>query len=32
MDNGFVERAIKYFAIGQKHWMFSDTEDGAQSK
>jgi len=31
MDNGFTERAIKYFAIGRKNWMFSDTVAGAQS-
>ncbi len=31
MDNGFVERAIKYFAIGRNNWLFSDTEDGAHA-
>lgn len=31
MDNGFTERAIKYFAIGRKNWMFSDTVAGANS-
>ncbi len=31
MDNGFTERAIKYFAIGRKNWMFSDTVAGAHS-
>lgn len=31
MDNGFVERAIKYFAIGRNNWLFSDTEDGAKA-
>jgi transposase len=31
LDNGFAERAIKYFAIGRKNWLFSDTEDGAQA-
>lgn len=31
MDNGFAERAIKYFAIGRKNWLFSDTESGAEA-
>jgi transposase len=31
MDNGFAERAIKYFAIGRKNWLFSDTEAGAEA-
>ena len=31
MDNGFVERAIRKFAIGRNNWMFSDTESGAQA-
>jgi transposase len=31
MDNGFVERAIKCFAIGRNNWLFSDTEDGARA-
>ncbi|MFZ9617879.1 MAG: IS66 family transposase [Holophagaceae bacterium] len=31
MDNGFVERAIKNFAIGRNNWMFSDTPDGAEA-
>jgi hypothetical protein len=31
MDNGFVERAIKYFAIGRNNWLFSDTEAGAEA-
>jgi transposase len=31
IDNGFVERAIKYFAIGRNNWLFSDTEDGAEA-
>jgi len=30
MDNGWVERQIKRFAIGRKNWMFSDTVDGAK--
>ncbi len=31
MDNGFAERAIKYFAIGRKNWLFSDTVAGAEA-
>jgi transposase len=31
MDNGFVERAIRKFAIGRNNWMFSDTEAGADA-
>jgi transposase len=31
MDNGFAERAIKYFAIGRNNWLFSDTEAGAEA-
>ena len=31
MDNGFVERAIRKFAIGRNNWMFSDTEAGANA-
>ncbi len=31
IDNGFVERAIKYFAIGRNIWLFSDTEAGAEA-
>ena len=31
MDNGFVERIIKKFAIGRNNWMFSDTEAGANA-
>ena len=31
MDNGFVERAIKYFAIGRNNWLFSDSVDGAKA-
>jgi transposase len=30
-DNGFAERAIKYFAIGRKNWLFSDTVEGAKA-
>ncbi len=31
MDNGFVERAIRKFAIGRNNWMFSDTTAGAEA-
>lgn len=31
MDNGFVERAIRKFAIGRNNWMFADTEAGADA-
>lgn len=31
IDNGFVERAIRKFAIGRNNWMFSDTEAGADA-
>lgn len=31
MDNGFVERVIRKFAIGRNNWMFSDTEAGAEA-
>jgi transposase len=31
MDNGFVERSIKGFAVGRKNWLFSDTVEGAQA-
>jgi transposase len=31
MDNGFVERAIRKFAIGRNNWLFADTEDGANA-
>lgn len=31
MDNGFVERAIRKFAIGRNNWIFSDTEAGADA-
>jgi transposase len=31
MDNGFTERAIKYFAIGRNNWLFSDSEAGAEA-
>lgn len=29
MDNGFVERVIRKFAIGRNNWMFADSESGA---
>lgn len=31
MDNGFVERQIKSFAIGRNNWLFSDTPEGAEA-
>jgi transposase len=31
IDNGFVERNIRKFAIGRNNWMFSDTVDGAEA-
>ncbi len=31
MDNGWVERAIKKFAIGRNNWLFCDTVDGAHT-
>jgi len=31
MDNGFAERAVKYFAIGRKNWLFADTVAGAEA-
>ena len=31
MDNGFVERMIRQFAIGRNGWLFSDTPDGANA-
>lgn len=31
IDNGFVERAIRKFAIGRNNWLFSDTEAGADA-
>src|SRR6185437_10652547 len=31
MDNGFVERMIKNFAIGRNNWLFSDTPEGADA-
>lgn len=31
IDNGWVERVIRKFAIGRNNWMFSDTVAGAES-
>lgn len=31
MDNGWIERTIKRFAIGRNNWLFSDTVDGAHA-
>jgi transposase len=31
IDNGEAERKIKYFAIGRKNWLFSDTPEGANA-
>jgi transposase len=31
MDNGWLERAIKKFAIGRNAWIFCDTVEGAQA-
>ena len=31
MDNGWVERIIKRFAIGRKNWLFCDTVEGAKA-
>jgi len=31
IDNGWVERQIKRFAVGRKNWMFSDTVEGAKA-
>lgn len=31
IDNGWVERMIRKFAIGRNNWMFSDTVEGAQA-
>jgi len=31
IDNGWVERVIKRFAIGRKNWLFSDTIEGAKT-
>ena len=31
MDNGWIERVIKRFAVGRKNWLFSDTVGGAHA-
>lgn len=31
IDNGFVERQIKQFALGRKNWLFSSSVEGAES-
>jgi len=31
MDNGWVERVIKRFAVGRKNWLFSDSVEGAKA-
>ena len=31
IDNSWIERTIRKFAIGQKNWMFCDTVDGAHA-
>jgi transposase len=31
MDNGWLERAIRKFAIGRNNWMFCDTVEGAHA-
>ena len=31
IDNGWVERAIRKFAIGRKNWLFCDSVDGAHT-
>ena len=31
IDNGWIERQIKRFAIGRKNWMFSVSEEGAHT-
>lgn len=31
IDNGYAERAIRYFAIGRNNWMFSCTPAGANA-
>ena len=31
IDNGWVERMIRKFAIGRKNWLFNDTVEGAKS-
>jgi transposase len=31
IDNGWIERAIRKFAIGRNNWLFCDTIDGARA-
>jgi transposase len=31
MDNGWIERSIRKFAIGRNNWLFSDSVEGAHS-
>ena len=31
VDNGWIERGIRKFAIGRNNWVFSDTVEGAHS-
>ncbi len=31
MDNGWVERMIRKFAIGRNNWLFCDTVEGAHT-
>lgn len=31
IDNGWIERVIKRFAIGRKNWLFNDTVQGAEA-
>lgn len=31
IDNGWIERAIRKFAIGRNNWMFCDSVDGAKA-
>ena len=31
VDNGFVERCIKPFAIGRKNWLFAQSPEGAEA-
>ncbi len=31
VDNGWIERAIRKFAIGRNNWLFCDTVDGAKA-
>ena len=31
IDNGWIERTIRKFAIGRNNWLFSDTVEGAQA-